>query len=97
LTCVIESDIFNIDSITIVNESINRIHIQGGEYMKLNRRNFEIARARACMGQSDFEAAGVPKGTLCRAMGGHGIKPETLGKIARALNVDVTEIMEIEN
>lgn len=65
--------------------------------MKLNRRNFEIARARACMGQKDFEAAGIPKGTLCRAMGGAGLKPETLGKIARALKVDVTEIMETED
>lgn len=65
--------------------------------MKLNRKNFEIARARACMSRSDFEAAGIPKGTLCRAMGGNGLKPETLGKIARALKVDVTEIMETED
>ena len=38
--------------------------------MKLNREKFDIARARACMSQKDFEEAGVPKGTLCRAMGG---------------------------
>lgn len=62
--------------------------------MKLNRQKFEIARARACMSQTDFEAAGIPKGTLCRAMGGNGCKPETIGKIAKALGVDVTEIIE---
>lgn len=62
--------------------------------MKLDREKFSLARARACMGQSDFEKAGIPKGTLCRAMSGKGIKPETLGKIARALGVDVTEIIE---
>lgn len=62
--------------------------------MKLDRQKFEIARARACMGQADFEKAGIPKGTLCRAMGGNGCKPETIGKIAKALNCDVLEIIE---
>lgn len=62
--------------------------------MKLDRKKFAIARARACMGQKDFEKAGIPKGTLCRATSGRSLKPETLGKIAKALNVDVTEILE---
>lgn len=62
--------------------------------MKLDRQKFNLARARACMGQSDFEKAGIPKGTLCRAMSGKGLKPETIGKIAKALGVDVAEIME---
>ncbi len=42
--------------------------------MKLNRQKFEIARARACMGAKDFEAAGIPKGTLCRAMSGRSLR-----------------------
>ena len=62
--------------------------------MKLDRQKFAIARARACMGQKDFEKAGIPKGTLCRAMSGRSIKPETIGRLAEALGVDVTEIME---
>lgn len=62
--------------------------------MKIDREKFNIARARACMGQADFEKAGVPRGTLCRAMSGQGLKPETVGKIAKALNVDVTEIIK---
>ena len=36
--------------------------------MKLDREKYMIARARACMGQKDLEAAGIPKGTLCRAL-----------------------------
>ena len=48
--------------------------------MKLNREKFDIARARACMPQKDFEEAGVPKGTLCRAMGGKNADPRTIGK-----------------
>lgn len=64
--------------------------------MKIDRKKFDIARARACMGAKDFEEAGIPKGTLCRAMSGGSLKPETLGKIAKALGVDVIEIMDSE-
>lgn len=64
--------------------------------MKLDRNKFDIARARACMGKKDFEKVGIPKGTLCRAMSGRSLKPETLGKIAKALGVDVLEIMETD-
>lgn len=62
--------------------------------MKLDRDKYLLARARACMGQKDLEAAGITKGTLCRAIGGSDVRPETAGKIARALGVDVTEIIE---
>lgn len=64
--------------------------------MKLDRKKYMIARARACMGQKDLVAAGIPKGTLCAALRG-SIKPETAGKIAKALGVDVTEIIETED
>lgn len=64
--------------------------------MKLDRRKYMLARARACMGQKDLEAAGIPKGTLCTALRGN-VKPETAGKIAKALGVDVTEIIETED
>lgn len=61
--------------------------------MKIDRRKYMIARARACMGQKELEAAGIPKGTLCRALS-QNVKPETAGRIAKALGVDVTEIIE---
>lgn len=64
--------------------------------MKLNRQKYMIARARACMGQKDLETAGISRGTLCRALR-EEVRPETAGKIANALGVDVTEIIEIEN
>lgn len=64
--------------------------------MKLDRRKYELARARACMSQKDLVAAGIPKGTLCRLLR-EGVRPETAGKIAKALGVDVTEIIETEN
>ena len=64
--------------------------------MRLNREKYMLARARACMGQKELIEAGIPKGTLCRALR-ESVKPETIGKIAKALNVDVTEIIETKN
>ena len=64
--------------------------------MKLDRKKYELARARACMGQKELEMAGIPKGTLCRIIGGGEARPETVGKIAKALDVDVTEIIRTE-
>lgn len=63
--------------------------------MRVNRQKYMLARARACMGQKELEAAGIPKGTLCRALR-QNVKPETAGRIAKALGVDVTEIIETE-
>lgn len=76
------------------NKKDSKRNINGGEYMKLDSQKFNLERARACMGQADFEKAGIPKGTLCRAMSGKGLKPETIGKIAKAHGVDVTAILE---
>ena len=65
--------------------------------MKISRIKFDLARARACMGQGDFEKAGIPRGTLNRAMNERSVMPETIGKIAKALGVDVTEIIDTDN
>lgn len=62
--------------------------------MKINRNKYELARARACKGQKDLIAAGIPKGTLCRLIGGGNARPETIGKIAKVLGIDVEEIIE---
>ena len=63
--------------------------------MKIDREKYMLARARACMGQKELERAGLSKGTLCRALR-EDIRPETAGRIAKALGVDVTEIIEAE-
>lgn len=62
--------------------------------MRIDRKKYELARSRACKGQKDLIAEGLPKGTLCRLIGGGNAKPETIGKLAKALGVDVTEIIE---
>lgn len=66
--------------------------------MKIDKQKYELARARACMGQKDIVSAGIPKGTLRGIINGRAeARPETIGKIAKALGVDVTEIIETEN
>lgn len=62
--------------------------------MKLNKTKYELASARACKKFGDIINTGIPKGTLYRAVSGKEVRPETIGKIAKALNVDVTEIIE---
>ena len=59
--------------------------------MKIDKEKFKLAKARACMGTKDIVEAGVPRGRLVR---GEEARPETIGKVAKVLNVDVTEIIE---
>lgn len=63
--------------------------------MKLNRKKLDLAKARACMDTADLAAAaGLPRPTVQNAIVGKSVRPATLGKIAKALGVDVTEILE---
>ena len=62
--------------------------------MKLNRKKFDLARDRACKGTKELEASGISRGILCSLMAGRSARPETVGRIAKALGVDVTEIID---
>lgn len=63
--------------------------------VKANREKLVLAMARACMNTEDLAAsAEMPRPTVNNVITGRSVRPGTLGKIARALGVDVTEIME---
>lgn len=65
--------------------------------MEANRRKLELAMARACMNSADLPAAaGLPKSTVQNVIVGKGVRPGTLGRIARALGVDPAEIINGE-
>lgn len=64
--------------------------------MKINKTKLDLAKARACMGSKEITASGFPKGTYCGILQGRDVKPETAGRLARVLGVDVTEIIETE-
>lgn len=62
--------------------------------MKLNKDKLLITMARACMNPYDLcSYAGIPYQTYLRALK-NTCKPATAGKIANALGVDVTELLE---
>lgn len=66
--------------------------------MKVDRKKLELAMARACMNTENLaRAAEMPRPTVNNVITGRNVRPGTLGKIARALGVDVTEILEVEN
>lgn len=63
--------------------------------MKADRRKLELAMARACMNTKDLpEAAKMPRATVNNVITGKGVRPSTLGRVAKALNCDVVDIME---
>ena len=66
--------------------------------MKVNRKKLEMAMARACMNSAALPAVtGLPRPTVNNAIVGKGVRPATLGRIAKALGVDPEEIVEAEN
>lgn len=66
--------------------------------MKVNRIKLEIAMARACMNSAELpSASGLPRPTVQNAVVGKSVRPATLGKIAKALGVDPTDIIDDVN
>lgn len=63
--------------------------------MILNRKKLELSMARACMNTDDLQKISkIPRPTLNNAITGRSVRPATVGKIAKALGVDVTELLE---
>lgn len=65
----------------------------GGVKMRIDNHKFDLVLARNCKVISDLRDVTSPQ-TLTRIRRGENIKPATLGRIAAALGVDVTEILE---
>ena len=65
--------------------------------MKTNKKKLELAMARACMNTEDLQkAAEMPRPSLNNVISGKSARPATIVRIARALGVDVTEIIDEE-
>lgn len=51
--------------------------------------------AAACMNTEDLQkASNIPRATLNNVISGHNVRPGTIGRVAKGLSVDVTEIIE---
>lgn len=63
--------------------------------MKANKDKLLLAMARACMNTRDVvRETGMPEMTVKNVISGKGVKPATLGRVAKALNIDPAEIIE---
>ena len=61
--------------------------------MQLDKKAFTLARARACVGVRELaKSSGVSAGTIYAGFE-RKIDPVAVGKLAAALDVDVTEII----
>lgn len=65
--------------------------------MKADVQNLRLAMARACMNPQDLaKAAEMPPQTVNGVLRCRSVRPATIGRIAKALSVDVTEILKKE-
>lgn len=65
--------------------------------MKADTSKLRLAMARACMNPQDLaKAAEMPPQTVNGVLRGRSVRPATIGRIARALCVDVAEIVKEE-
>lgn len=66
--------------------------------MTINSARLTLAMSRACMSSADLQKeAEISDVTLCKIRNGtQKPRPATVGRIARALGVDPTEIIEQE-
>lgn len=66
-----------------------------GENMKADINKLKIAMARACLSTAALtKKANMPRATINGVISGRSVRPETIGKVAVALGVDVTEIIK---
>ena len=63
--------------------------------MKISVRKLELQMARACKTRDDLREV-LSAGTLRRIRMGEELRPATIGRIAKALGVDVIEIVKEE-
>ena len=63
--------------------------------MKISKMKLEIAMARLKMNRDDLvKKTGMPAPTVYNVYSRGSCKPATAGRLAEALNVDITEILE---
>lgn len=79
--------------ITGSNEPAKNV-MKEGEILKVDKKKLEIAMARAKLNRDMLAVkAKMPIPTICNVCTRGTCKPATLGRIADALGVDVTEIL----
>lgn len=66
--------------------------------MTIDDKKFKIALARSGLTATQTaERAGISRQRLCSILNQKNVSPRSCGKIAKALGVDVTEIIDTDN
>jgi DNA-binding Xre family transcriptional regulator len=69
----------------------------GGETMRADNRKLDLILARQCRALSELRSKGLSSRTLTTIQRGEDVRPATLGRLARILDVDVSEIIKKED
>lgn len=65
--------------------------------MVANKQKLNLAMANACMTSGELQhRSGLPRGTFLNVITGKNVRPATVGKIAKALNVPVENLIDME-
>lgn len=65
--------------------------------MKVNKQKLQIAMANSCVTTAELQhTTDLPRPTLNNAIVGRSVRPATIGKIAKALNVSVEKLIDME-
>lgn len=65
--------------------------------MRADKDKLFLAMARECMNTEDLTlAAQIPRPTVNNVITGRNVRPATIGRIAKALNIDPADIIEKE-
>ena len=65
--------------------------------MIANKQKVQLAMANACLTSGDLQKkSGLPRGTFLNVITGRNVRPATVGKIAKALNVPVENLIDME-
>ena len=65
--------------------------------MRVDKRRYDLLLAKKCLSKSAIaKLAKVSRGTISKMLLGEEVRPQTIGKIALALEEDVESIVEKE-
>lgn len=63
--------------------------------MRADKEKLFLAMANACMNTAQLqETSGLPRPSVNNVISGRGVRPATIGKVAKALGVKVEEILQ---
>lgn len=65
--------------------------------MIVNKQKLQIAMANCCITSNELQSkSGLPRGTFLNVITGKSVRPATIGKIAKALNMPVEKLIDME-